>query len=186
MNRFFEWLGAKSIPQLKLFRDAKITFEQYFSALRTPYIMLTQEQYDAAARYPGLLDAESKFKAAIDMSRKEENYPNVATALCELGMMYHAQGRLKEAEAVLKESIEIFTNLPHPNNDNSASVSSCEFHLGIIAFRSGDSASAHTHLNKSMKIDESIGDYSGVQMTEHVITYIMHASAEDTNEEGRA
>lgn len=160
-EKIFEWGAAKKNPRFQVFVQAKATYESYLQDLRMRFDEMSLEHYDQAQRDPRVRSAEHGFEAAIAMCGADHALADAAVAKFQLGMIYHAQGKLDASATLMHSALEVFNSLPHRNR--GADMSGCYYHLGIIAMKQQRFAEAIRDLSRSRQMDEANGDFSGVQ-----------------------
>jgi hypothetical protein len=97
------------------------------------------------------------------------------------------QGRFAEAEASLAEGLEIADSLPALDESDVELISGCCYHLGILAFRKGGTEAAKEMLERSKRLDESLGDLAGAALTRNALEHVTGekaSTAESENGDG--
>jgi hypothetical protein len=169
LGKLYEWYAARYMPRFKIFREAKVLYNHYMDTQNISFYKRTDEIRSFAARDAYLMEAEKKYKKAIQLSEIETVLSDVAIGKYQLGMLYHLQGKFDEAMNELNSSTDILESLPQINKELRQTLSGCYYHLGIIEMIKGSNENARKHLINARSIDEVIGDYRGVALEDEVL-----------------
>src|SRR3712207_5220217 len=101
-ERLLEAWAAKGSERFRLYRKARLDYEAYQAEQGVPFDALTTEHYRRAAEDSRLQSAEEGYREAIRLSQAEGAFIDVASALYQLGVLLHLQGRFAEAVGPLQ------------------------------------------------------------------------------------
>ena len=166
-NKFQERLAALGDDRVKLFVESKSLYRKFADDLRIQFPELGEGEYVRARNDPRLEAARQGFIKAIELSEDIGKLPDVAVARYQLGMVCHMRGELDEAADLMRNALEFLDNLP--GRDYWATCSGCHYHIGIVALKQRRWSEADQELHRSRSIDESIGDLSGVMLTDEAL-----------------
>src|ERR1051325_5077398 len=119
-----------------------------------------------------LIRAEALYRESLELCRKEKLFHDLAIVLLGLGRVLHLQGRFKEAEEVFTEALGIADSLPTLDKSGVKLITSCSYHLGILAARSGRRADAWKLLTRSLALDRQSGDLAGSQLSRRGLEWL--------------
>lgn len=182
LGTFFEWLAGRKQPRFEAYRRARLTYEAYLARNAVDFNELTDDHFLAARADPSLAQAERDYRHTIQLSQKENAQRDAAIAFYQLGMLLHIQGRFEEARDPLCQALDILDSLPQVERDEQSAISNCHYHLGLIALRLGDAHEARSQLERSVRIDTSLGDLSGAAMGKRALARCPIADACRTGE----
>jgi len=141
------------------YQDAKERFESYlFQHAPVTFLTITGDDHERAAHDPLLQPCEELYGEAIELSRSEGMVINVGVAMTQLGMLHHLQGRFEIARREFLEALTVKGMAP-------AAISSCHYHLGVLALREGAKEEAWQRLQSSLAIDTVLNDATGIAIT---------------------
>lgn len=171
LGKLFEWWAARSNPRFYAFREAKQRYMGFLHANGVSFESMSEDLQRRARDDAGLKEAAMHFREAIRLSREAGPgcIRDVAVGEYQLGMLLHLQGAGSEAAGHLRAALGVIEDLPQQDGTEQSVASGCYYHLGLIALRSGDTAAARTMIGKSMKIDQSLNDASGVRMCQSAL-----------------
>lgn len=176
LDSFSERRAAKKDPRFRAFVEGKQAYEAFLQSLRVPFHAMSEDQYRTARKDPKLSTAKERFTAAISMSERKGALADAAVAKCQLAMTHHARGELDEARTLMCAALGIMTNLP--NQDRSANISLCHYHLGVIAMQQGRFPEAVRELRRSRQLDEATADLAGMHICEEALAACAKAGAD--------
>ena len=87
-------------------------------------------------------------------------------------MLFHLQGRLKEARFRLKSAVDTSQARVTVDRSERSMLSGCYYHLGIIAMHEGNRMEAERLLHKSLAIDTADMDIAGMRMCKEVLSTV--------------
>lgn len=175
LNSFSERRAAKKDPRFRAFVEGKQAYEAYLQSSRVPFHAMSEDQHRQARDDSNLSTAKERFAAAISMSEREGVLADAAVAKCQLAMTHHARGELDEARALMRAALGVMTNLP--NQDRSANISLCHYHLGVIAMKQNRFLEAVRDLRRARELDEARADLAGVHICEQALSACAKAGA---------
>lgn len=166
----FEWLASQTNPRFKHYRKARQAYEACLQQITKPFEDLETDDYLKWRNDARLVTAESHYREAIALCGQEQALSDMATALYQLAMLLHLEGRLDEAEECALASAKIQEGLPQNMRTLLGLSSGCHYHLGIIALKRGNRLAALTHLQTSLSLDETLDDLRGIMLNRSALT----------------
>ena len=148
--------------RVRIYMEALQLYENYQARVTVPFHELTDEHVKAAVEDPALLKAEAGFREAIEMCRQGHHLPDMATGLYELGLLLHMQGRLAEAKECFHAVLRLQSGFAQVSMESTQVSSGAEYHLGVLAMKSGNRIDAQYWLNRAVKKDSAAGDFTGL------------------------
>lgn len=161
-----EWIGGKTKPRFKKFREAKWWFERFKEALGQPFVTMSAETRKAFVNDPGLDKVEMIYRDVLKQCIEENANKDAAIVWYQLGLLYQLQYRIDEAINAYKNAMEIYKNTPVLNRNDKATISDTHYHLGFIALDLDDREKAKREFDASIAIDRAIGNSRSIQITE--------------------
>ena len=161
-GRLIEKFAAKKDPRFHTFVEGKTAYESYIKDSHVRFDEMSEEHYRRARQDLRLSNAVRELTKAIEMSENNGALADAATAKCQLGFTRHAQGELDEAKKLMVSALKVISNLPQRNR--SADMSSCHYHLGVIAKKQGHLQEAVHELRQARQIDEANADIGGMKL----------------------
>ncbi len=181
IERMGEKWRAKSEARFALFRDARAlyleTMRVELFAQKNAYEW-TEGDFAEARADQRLAQSESLYLESLALCRSENAWHDAAVTCFQLGMLYHMQGRFAEAEASLAEGLEIGDSLPALDESDVELISGCCYHLGIMASRKGQTEAAKEMLERSKRLDESLGDLAAAALTRNALEHVTGEKAD--------
>jgi len=176
-KKFLERLQAKSKPRFADFVTGKKLYKSYLADYPLSFARLGPDDYRRAAGDSRLALAEGHYRGAVDGARQDNRSDDVATGLEELGKVHHLRGEFGEAAACFDEAILIYEDMGQLDRAKLASLGTCYFNLGIMAYKQGDADAGRTHLEQSIAVDEKNKDVAGCAETRRVIAILEEQAA---------
>lgn len=171
-NKFFERQRAKSDPRYSAFVEGKSLYTSYLADYPVSPARHGPDDYQRAVVDSRLDRAEACYREAIDGARVDNRSDDVATGLMQLGMLLHLRGDFEHAAPCFEGAISIFTDMGRLNRADTDTLSSCHFHLGIMAYKQGDAAGGRTQLERSITVDEKNNNKAAANETRQVIAFL--------------
>jgi len=176
-EKFLERRQAKSKPRFAAFVTGKKLYDSYLADHPLSFARLGPDDYRRAAGDSRLAQAEVRYRAAVDGARQDNRSDDVATGLEELGKVHHLRGEFGEAAACFGEAISIYEDMGRLDRAKLATLGTCHFNLGIMAYRQGDADAGRTYLEQSIAVDEKNKDVAGCAETRKVIAFLEKQAA---------
>jgi tetratricopeptide (TPR) repeat protein len=186
LEKLGEMWAAKNMPRFALFREGRELYERYcqdrLASAQKDFSDLVESDFAVAASDERLKQSESLYLKALELCRQEDAYHDIAVSCYQLGLLCHLQGRLHESEAFCTEALEIADSLPRLTESEVQLISSCCYHLGILAARKGETAMATEFLERSFRLDESVSDLQGIHLTRKALARFVADTVSDGEE----
>ncbi len=185
LGKLGERWASRTMPRFSLFREGRTLYEEYLNRLEREFCDLSESDFAQAQSSPELQRCESLYQQSLRLCRKDDAYHDIAVNCYQLGLLYHLQGRFREAEELLTEALEIADSLPRLVEDEIRLMSGCCYHLGILAARAEKNDAARDFFARSLRLDESLADLPGVSATRRAMARFLGDSEpdeEDTHE----
>ncbi len=163
LRHFWSWVARKTGSEAHIaFGEARRLYQSYVYSLRKQFDHLDDSDFAAARGSADLARTEQLYRRARRHAVAEGRSDNVATADYQLGLLFHLQGRLAEAEQRLQRAADSLQASLTDGPVVRSTLSGCLYHLGIIAMRNGNLSEAKRLLHESLEIDEADLDLGGV------------------------
>lgn len=104
--------------------------------------------------------AETSSRRAVKLAEMHNETPDLAEALCILGLIFLDTGRLDESQEALERSLDLFTALNDKRN-----MSRVLNNLGVAVSDKGDLEEAFRLWNKTLELYEELHDNAGIGST---------------------
>ena len=168
-----EWLFSLRSQRFRAFRTAKQAYEDYVATNLAQrgigFDGLNDEGFAVARRDATLTGAVENYRAAINGCREDNAITDLATARYQLGMLHHLRGEFAEAECQLCAALAMLGDIIELTRSRRQTISGCHYHLGIIAWRRGNTNEAIERLEQSLEIDAKIIDLQGESLTRRAL-----------------
>lgn len=167
LKQMISAIMARHDPSVATFNDAKTIYLAYVAKLQKQLHGYVPEVWPAAVEDAELVNAERLFRRAASLAHERRRLDCVAIAQYQLGILFHLQGRLDEANEILESACRYFEGALRVD---SSLVSNCHYHLGQIANLRGQGRIARHHLQIALKIDEEARDFDGSQLCRRALS----------------
>lgn len=175
LKELFEQSAAKSNLRFEAFVKGKEAYNSFLQEIKIGFPEMDMEFYERVRSDQRIQFAIEKFNIALELSEKEGNLSDVATAKYQIGLIYHLRGELDEAEQYLIQAKNEFVN--ERGQDRIEGISGCHYHLGIIAYKRGFHDKAVWALKQSRQLDELYGNIGGMSLCDVALDFCAEAGA---------
>ena len=165
--KFFERKAALKDTRVQTFLNAKLCYEKFLTERGIPFGQTGELDYQHAVNDERIQAARKGFAEAAEMSRNQGVLVDEAIAWYQLGMVCHACGDLDESKTHMQVALAILQSLTI--EERPAVRSGCHYHLGVIAWKQKNDNEAVRHLLESRRIDESLMNFSGMQVCDALL-----------------
>ena len=170
---FLHWVARASGNKGHIaFSEARRLYMSYINTLTKPFDQLVNDDFVSAKSSSDLARAEHFYAEAREHAAHEGRSDNVATVDYQVGMLFHLQGRLKEARFRLKSAVDTSQARVTVDRSERSMLSGCYYHLGIIAMHEGNRMEAERLLHKSLAIDTADMDIAGMRMCKEALSTV--------------
>ncbi len=175
-DKISERWAAKRSSRFKVFVDGKKAYEAFVQDHPAHFDEMSERHYRRARVDTRLRLAECAFTAAIELSEGEDALADAAVARFQLGLVRHICGELAEASELIHAALEVLSNLPRWNR--AASMSSCHYHLGVIALKQWQLTDAVGELRRSRQMAEASADLGRMRSCDRALIACAAAGAD--------